>query len=126
VPLDAEGKGFHWTLAEPAELNSILVRLRKPGSMGEHVNDAVDVMVVVLASSGQFIVAVSPPPRDGGRGPHIPKGAACSIHADFGRVGLSHRSPMAGTSGSAGVRGHDERCSIAMGWRGHAVGSDRT
>jgi quercetin dioxygenase-like cupin family protein len=80
--LGAEGDGVHWTLEEPGELNVNLVRLGSGRSMSQHVNDAVDVVVVVLAGSGQLVVDGVGLRLATAVVAQIPKGAARSIHAD--------------------------------------------
>lgn len=54
--LAASGDGVHWTLPGEGDLNANLVRLEPGHSVGEHVNDEVDVLVVVLAGGGVAVV----------------------------------------------------------------------
>lgn len=49
-----DGDGVHWTLDPPGELNVNLVHLDAGHAIGEHVNDAVDVVIVVLAGAGRL------------------------------------------------------------------------
>jgi quercetin dioxygenase-like cupin family protein len=86
--LHAEGDGVHWSLAEPGDLNVNLVRLGAGRSMEEHVNEAVDVVVIVLDGSGELLA-------DGFRVvlatdvvAFVPKGTARSIRA--GTQGLAY------------------------------------
>jgi quercetin dioxygenase-like cupin family protein len=79
--LHAEGDGVQ-SLAEPGDLNVNLVRLESNRNMSEHVNDEVDVLIVVLEGSGRLVV-------DGGGVrlttavvAQIPKGSTRSIQAD--------------------------------------------
>jgi hypothetical protein len=53
--LAAEGDGVRWTLLSRA-FNDNLVGLGCGRSKGEHVTDAVDVVVVVLAGFGQLMM----------------------------------------------------------------------
>ena len=54
--VEAPGAGVHWSLHESADLNANLVRLEPNGAIGEHTNDAVEVLVVVLAGEGTIRV----------------------------------------------------------------------
>ncbi len=85
---DAGGDGVHWTLAAPNDLNVNLVRLEPGHAIDEHVNDAVD--VVVIGTGGHGVVTVDG--VDHSLGPHvvvdIPKGSARRIRA--GDEGLWH------------------------------------
>lgn len=82
LPLD--GDGVHWTLRGSDDLNANLVHLDPGHAMGEHVNDAVDVIVVVLAGDGEVLVDARPHRV----GPHalalVPRGAARTIRAGAG------------------------------------------
>jgi quercetin dioxygenase-like cupin family protein len=80
--LRAEGDGVHWSLAEPGDLNVNLVRLGSNHGMSEHVNDAVDVVVIVLAGSGQLVVNGAGAQLRTAVVAQIPMGATRSIHAD--------------------------------------------
>lgn len=86
--LDAPGDGVHWTLGAEGDLNANLVRLEPGHAIGEHVNDEVDVLVVVLAGVGEARI-------DGHRLPLVhhqvvllPSGARRSIEA--GPEGLAY------------------------------------
>jgi quercetin dioxygenase-like cupin family protein len=86
--LPLRGDGVHWTLDRPADLNVNLVHLDAGHEVGEHVNDAVDVVVVGLDGTGGAHVG------DGHHdlGPavvlHIPKGARRTIRA--GGLGFTY------------------------------------
>jgi quercetin dioxygenase-like cupin family protein len=80
--LEAEGDGVHWSLAEPGDLNVNLVRLGSGRSVSEHVNDAVDVVVIVLVGSGQLMVDGVGLRLATAVVAQIPKGAARTIRAD--------------------------------------------
>lgn len=76
-----EGDGVHWTLETPGELNVNLVHLDAGHAIGEHVNEAVDVVIVVLAGAGQLTI-------DGGGTPltahvvaQVPRGSRRSVRA---------------------------------------------
>jgi len=88
--LDAAGTGVHWTLEDSADLNANLVRLEPGAAIGEHRNDAVDVLVVVVAGAGTVRIEGV----DHAVGPHavvpIPKGASRRIAADEHPPGLSY------------------------------------
>jgi mannose-6-phosphate isomerase-like protein (cupin superfamily) len=51
-----EGDGVHWTLDGSGDLNVNLVHLDAGHGIGEHVNDEVDVVMVVLAGHGRLMV----------------------------------------------------------------------
>jgi quercetin dioxygenase-like cupin family protein len=51
-----EGDGVHWTLEEPGDLNVNLVHLDAGHVVGEHTNDEVDVLIVVLAGGGRLTI----------------------------------------------------------------------
>jgi mannose-6-phosphate isomerase-like protein (cupin superfamily) len=52
----AEGDGVHWTLETPGDLNVNLVHLDAGHVVGEHVNDDLDVVIVVLAGRGRLTI----------------------------------------------------------------------
>lgn len=86
--LDAAGDGVHWTLEGGDDLNANLVRLDPDHVMGEHVNDEVDVLVVVLAGGGHAVVEASTVELHPHVVAHLPKGARRAIHA--GADGLAY------------------------------------
>jgi quercetin dioxygenase-like cupin family protein len=53
---NAEGDGVHWTLDRPGDLNVSLVHLDAGHGIGEHVNEEVDVAIVVLAGRGRLTI----------------------------------------------------------------------
>lgn len=89
VPVD--GDGVQWTLGDAADLNANLVHLEPGSGIGEHVNDEVDVLVVVLDGSGTAAVDGSTPAT---LGPQVlallPKGSRRRI--DAGPDGLRYLS----------------------------------
>jgi quercetin dioxygenase-like cupin family protein len=52
----AEGDGVHWTLETSSDLNVNLVHLDAAHVVGEHTNDEVDVVIVVLGGRGWLTV----------------------------------------------------------------------
>lgn len=78
--------GVHWTLERAGDLNANLVHLEPGHAIDEHVNDAVDVLVVVVAGAGTLTIAGSDQPL----APHavvdVPKGTARRVRA--GESGL--------------------------------------
>jgi len=52
----AEGDGVHWTLETPSDLNVNLVHLDAAHAVGEHANNEVDVVVVVLGGRGRLTI----------------------------------------------------------------------
>jgi quercetin dioxygenase-like cupin family protein len=52
----AGGDGVHWTLEAPSELNVNLVHLDAAHVVGEHANDEVDVVIVVMAGRGWLTI----------------------------------------------------------------------
>jgi quercetin dioxygenase-like cupin family protein len=115
--LEDPGDGVHWTLSGPSELNANLVRLEAGHAVAEHRNDAVDVLVVLLAGGGHLTVdgrAVELRPHVVA---HVPRGSDRRL--DAGPDGLSYltvhvrRAPLGvgprrgGVAGDpAGTEGH--------------------
>jgi len=106
--VDIAGRaGAVWSLPHGGDLDANLVRLGPDEYIGEHVNDEVDVVVVVQSGRGELII-------DGGHHPlgaatiaFIPKGAARRVQA--GPSGVTYlsihrrRPPLAITSSPAEV-----------------------
>ncbi|HEY9557387.1 MAG TPA: cupin domain-containing protein [Acidimicrobiales bacterium] len=86
--LEEPGDGVHWTLEPDSQLNTNLVRLDPGHSIGEHTNDEVDVIIVVLAGAGHVLLDGRHVPVRPHTLVHAPTGAARSIHA--GDSGLSY------------------------------------
>jgi quercetin dioxygenase-like cupin family protein len=80
--LHAAGNGVHWTLPGEGDLNANLVRLDPGHRVGAHVNDEVDVLVVVLAGHGEAHVDGHSVPLRPHVVVHLPRGAARTIGAD--------------------------------------------
>jgi len=101
----AAGDGVHWTLETPGELNANLVHLDPGHAIGEHVNDAVDVLIVVLAGAGRLTI------EGGGTAlaphvvAHVPRGARRRVEA-AAEDGLDYLS-IHRRRGPLGIRGHE-------------------
>ncbi|HLM63399.1 MAG TPA: hypothetical protein VK306_03800 [Acidimicrobiales bacterium] len=109
----AEGDGVLWFLEPPGELNVSLVHLDAGHAIGDHVNDAVDVVMVVLAGEGWLSI--------GGRSTaltthvvaHVPRGARRNVRA-AGAEGLDYlsihrrRGPLEIRPGRSGGLGESE------------------
>lgn len=85
VPLEGPD-GVVWSIAAGYELNANLVRLSPGGGVGAHVNDEVDVLVVVLAGTGTLRVDGTAASLDADRVAVVPRGARREIAA--GAAGL--------------------------------------
>jgi len=77
----AIGSGVCWTLAAPSDLNVNVVRLEAGDEVGEHVNDDVDVVLVVLAGAGRLVVDGQVVALGPGAVVHIPRGASRRLQA---------------------------------------------
>ena len=86
--LNEPGDGVHWTLEPDSEMNVNLVRLDPGHLMAEHVNDDVDVLVVVLAGGGHIVLGTRTVPLHPNGVAHVPKGLRRSIEA--GPDGLTY------------------------------------
>lgn len=75
------GDGVHWTLDGSTDLNANLVHLEPGHAVGEHVNDAVDVLVVVLDGDGEVAVDHRVHPIHTHVVVHVPRGARRTIRA---------------------------------------------
>ncbi|MGH9089385.1 MAG: cupin domain-containing protein, partial [Acidimicrobiales bacterium] len=80
-PLESTGDGVVWTLSSESQLNVHLLYLEQGHGIAEHLNDEVDVVVMVVDGAGELQV-------DGQRielNPltfaHVPKGTPRSIKA---------------------------------------------
>lgn len=86
----AAGAGVAWAL-EPGpegELNVNLVRFPEGDGVGEHVNAAVDVLIVGIAGEGTVVVDGAEHALAAGTLVHIPRGARRSTRA--GRAGFAY------------------------------------
>lgn len=79
--LPLSGDGVHWTLASSEDLNANLVHLDPDHEIGAHVNDAVDVLVVVLAGDGTVEVDGAILDLAAGVTAHLPRGSRRTIRS---------------------------------------------
>ena len=97
--------GAVWSLPHGGELDANLVRLAPGGRIGEHVNEAVDVLLVVREGTGELTVDGIRHPLSGSSVALLPRRSSRSIRA--GESGLAyltiHRSRGALTIKSVGV-----------------------
>jgi quercetin dioxygenase-like cupin family protein len=95
---DEEGSGVVWSLPHGGGLDANIVRLAARDTIGEHVNDQLDVLVVVWSGSGELVVDDRRVPLRPGTIAHVDRGARRSICAEGeGLVYLSahpSRGPM--------------------------------
>ncbi|MFP3902172.1 MAG: cupin domain-containing protein [Acidimicrobiia bacterium] len=82
------GDGVHWALDSSADLHANLVRLGPGGSIGDHLNAEVDVLIVAISGSGTLRVDGVDLPLIGEVVAHVPKGTRRSITA--GPEGLAY------------------------------------
>lgn len=101
---DHTGDGVHWTLAAGEDLNVNLVTLAPTSTIARHVNDEVDVLLVVLEGSGTLLLdgndhelaarVVALAPKHAAR--TITAGAAgiayLTVHRRKGLLGITSRS----------------------------------
>jgi quercetin dioxygenase-like cupin family protein len=89
--LPLAGDGVHWTLSGSADLNANLAHLDAGHEVGEHVNDDVDVLVVVVEGDGELWVDDQRHDLRPTVVAHLPKGARRTIRAgDAGDAGLTY------------------------------------
>lgn len=86
--LVGSGDGVQWTLEASAELNANVVDLGPGAAIEEHLNDAVDVVVVVLSGHGSAEVDGAPVTLSPHVFAHVPRGARRRI--DAGPDGLRY------------------------------------
>ena len=95
---DDGGSGVVWSLPHGGELDANIVRLAPGDAIGEHVNDQVDVLVVVWSGSGDLVVDARRVPLETGVITCVERGCSRSIRAgDDGLVYLSthpRRGPL--------------------------------
>jgi len=101
---DEEGSGVVWSLPHGGGLDANIVRLAARDTIGEHVNDQLDVLVVVWSGSGELVVDDRRVPLRPGTIAHVERGARRSIAAsDTGLTYLStHPRRAAMTIGRTG------------------------
>lgn len=76
--------GAVWSLPHGGDLDANLVHLAPGGSVGEHVNSEVDVLVVGVAGSGAVTVDGTAHALRSGIAIALPKGTRRGVHADRG------------------------------------------
>lgn len=81
------GDGVHWTLARSADLNVNLVRLDPGHQIDIHVNDELDVVVIVVAGSGTIAIDDVSSPLFPNVIADVPKGSSRRIDAGSGGLG---------------------------------------
>lgn len=80
----ADDRGVVWSLAEESDLNVNVVRLPAGESMARHVNDAVDVLVVVVVGGLTVVVAGRRHELEAGDLAHVPRGMERELVAGDG------------------------------------------
>lgn len=95
---DAAGSGAVWSLPHGGGLDANVVRLVAGDAVGEHVNDEVDVLLVVWSGTGELVIDDHRVPLGPGTITHVCRGARRSVRAaGDGLVYLSvhpRRGPM--------------------------------
>lgn len=86
--LPLAGDGVHWTLEGEGELNVNLVHLDAGHEVGDHVNDAVDVLLVGLDGTGEAVADDRRHDLAPGVALHVPKGARRLVRA--GGLGFTY------------------------------------
>lgn len=110
----ATGDGVQWALDSSADLHANLVRLGPGGSIGGHVNQEVDVLIVVISGSGTLRIDGSDAALAADVVAHVPKD--------------TRRAVTAGAEGVAYLTVHRRRGGIGLGptrVRGRARSSAR-
>ena len=80
--LDRRGpSGVVWPLPHGGDLDTNAVVIVPGGSVGAHVNQEVDVVLVVVAGRGAVEVDGEDVPLAAGRLVHVPKGASRAVRA---------------------------------------------
>lgn len=116
LAVPAPGDGVVWALESSSDLNANLVRLGPGGSIGEHVNGEVDVLIVVVSGDGTLRVGDVEAPLGPDVLANVPKGTRRAVSA--GHAGLAYltvhrrRGPIdlgpARSSGAVGDRASTE------------------
>jgi quercetin dioxygenase-like cupin family protein len=86
--LPLAGDGVHWTLERDGDLNVNLVHLDAGHEVGDHANDAVDVLLVGLDGTGEAVVDDQLHDLGPGVALHVPKGASRAVRA--GALGFTY------------------------------------
>ena len=80
--LDLDGpSGAVWSLPRGGDLDANVVVLRPDDAVGEHVNDEVDVVLVVVSGDGRIAVDAEMRHVRAGHLVHAPRGSVRSIRA---------------------------------------------
>lgn len=80
--LDGEGGGAIWSLPHDGDLDANVIRLGGHQEIGDHVNDEVDVFIVVWEGAGGIAIDDRPLPVQPGVAMLVPKGTSRTIRAD--------------------------------------------
>lgn len=111
---DAAGDGVHWSLEGPRELDANLVHLDAGHAIAEHVNDAVDVLMVVLAGAGRLTIDGDSRVLTAHVVAHVPRGVRRSVEAagDEGidYLSIHRRRPPLGIRPAPSDEGGDPAC----------------
>lgn len=86
--LPLTGDGVHWTLDGDGDLNVNLVHLDAGHEVGDHVNDAVDVLLVGLDGTGEVEAGGRHHDLAPGVALHVPKGSRRLVRA--GGLGFTY------------------------------------
>jgi quercetin dioxygenase-like cupin family protein len=78
---DDPGSGVVWSLPHGGGLDANIVRLAAGDAIAEHVNDQVDVLVVVWSGSGELVVDERRVPLESGTITCVERGSNRSIRA---------------------------------------------
>jgi quercetin dioxygenase-like cupin family protein len=84
----AAGSGVHRSLTDGEDLHANLVHLDPDGSMPAHVNDELDVLVVVLAGTGTLVLEGAVHDLDPPCAVLVPRGSERAVRA--GADGLDY------------------------------------
>ena len=86
--LDGEGGGAIWSLPHDGDLDANVIRLDGDQEIGEHVNNEVDVFVLVWQGTGEITIDDHTLPLRPGVATLVPKGSSRTICA--GRDGMNY------------------------------------
>jgi mannose-6-phosphate isomerase-like protein (cupin superfamily) len=86
--LDGEGGGAVWSLPHDGDLDANMIRLHGGQEIGDHVNDEVDVLVVVWHGAGEIAIDDRSLPLRPGVLVLVPMGSSRAIRA--GHQGVSY------------------------------------
>lgn len=86
--LGGEGGGAIWSLPHDGDLDANVIRLDGRQEIGHHVNDEVDVLIIVWQGTGEIAIDDRTLPLRPGVATLVPKGTGRTIRAD--REGMSY------------------------------------